>query len=212
MHLDVHNPIHNTNIQPFLAVECTFILLDPDLPDSPNTGCHGGGLYTINTSMSTTNPCISTMISSTNVYLLYAGMIGDVNLYWNDHDEPNTAEIEIMIAEPQSRRKGIASEALNLFMAYAIHNLGVTKFCAKIGDRNKASQQLFARLGYRQESHSDIFKEITMVLDRGKDVESDRSFDVWNRLIDIGKTQLLLDNKKCAYDTMLVPSMAETKK
>lgn len=24
--------------------ECTFILLDPDLPDSPGTGAHGGGM------------------------------------------------------------------------------------------------------------------------------------------------------------------------
>ena len=36
-------------------------------------------------------------------------MVGDVNLFWNDHDdEVGTAEVEIMVAEPESRRKGIA--------------------------------------------------------------------------------------------------------
>ena len=50
-------------------------------------------------------------------------MVGDVNLYWNDYDEPNTAEIEVMVAEKQSRRKGLAQEALTLFMAYATTEL-----------------------------------------------------------------------------------------
>lgn len=54
---------------------------------------------------------------------LFTGMVGDVNLYWNDYDEPNTAEIEIMVAEQQSRRKGIAHEALTIFMAHAAREL-----------------------------------------------------------------------------------------
>ena len=62
-------------------------------------------------------------------------MVGDVNLYWNDHDEPNTAEIEIMVAEKQSRRKGLASEALMLFMAYAATKL-VRKMISLLSIRN----------------------------------------------------------------------------
>jgi len=50
-------------------------------------------------------------------------MVGDVNLFWNDHDDANTAEIEVMVAERSCRRKGVASEALQLFMAYAIRDL-----------------------------------------------------------------------------------------
>jgi hypothetical protein len=52
-----------------------------------------------------------------------AGMAGDVNLYWNDVDEPNTVEIEIMVAEAKCRRKGVAYEALTIFMAYAVTEL-----------------------------------------------------------------------------------------
>lgn len=76
-----------------LTPECTFILLDPALPDTAGTGHHGGG------------------------------MVGDVNLFLNDADEPTQAEIEIMIAEKGSRRKGLAQEAVTLFMAYAVKHL-----------------------------------------------------------------------------------------
>ena len=50
-------------------------------------------------------------------------LCGDVNFFLNDHDEPTTAEIEVMVAEPRSRRKGIAAEALRIFMAYAAQQL-----------------------------------------------------------------------------------------
>ena len=45
-------------------------------------------------------------------------MVGDVNLFFNDLDDPTVAEVEIMIAEPSCRRKGLAVEALKLFLYY----------------------------------------------------------------------------------------------
>jgi RimJ/RimL family protein N-acetyltransferase len=46
-------------------------------------------------------------------------MAGDVNMFLNDPDGDRTvAEIEIMIAEPACRRKGLARESLLLMMAY----------------------------------------------------------------------------------------------
>ena len=36
-----------------------------------------------------------------------AGMIGDVNLFFNDHDDHTVAELEVMIAEPAFRGRGI---------------------------------------------------------------------------------------------------------
>ena len=56
-----------------------------------------------------------------------AVMAGDVNLFWNDHDDAHAAEIEVMVAETRSRRKGLACEALRLLMAYAATQL-VTPF------------------------------------------------------------------------------------
>jgi RimJ/RimL family protein N-acetyltransferase len=117
-------------------------------------------------------------------------MAGDVNLYWNDHDDPNTAEIEIMVAEQQSRRKGIAREALTLLMTYAISKLNVTTFRAKIGDDNLPSQSLFKSLGYAQVSRSEIFKEVTLELS-GNETKA-----VWERL-----SELSLSLRTGEYDT-----------
>lgn len=45
-------------------------------------------------------------------------MIGDTNLYFNDLDEPHTAECEIMIAEEQARGRRIGWEAMILMLRY----------------------------------------------------------------------------------------------
>lgn len=50
-------------------------------------------------------------------------MAGDVNMFWNDHDDERMVEIEVMVAEKESRRKGIAQEAVELCMAYGVHHL-----------------------------------------------------------------------------------------
>ena len=50
-------------------------------------------------------------------------MAGDVNLFLNDPEDRHSAEIEVMIAEPLSRGKGLAYEALVLLMLYAVTHL-----------------------------------------------------------------------------------------
>lgn len=131
--------------------KCTFILLDPSLPDTPGTGSSGGG------------------------------MCGDVNLFLHpDDDEAEVsgqeqqppqqqqesgltrAEVSVMVAEPRSRRKGIAEEVLRIVMAYAVSCLGILVFEAKIGFDNDASLHLFAKLGYREIRRVDVFKEVTV--------------------------------------------------
>lgn len=87
-------------------------------------------------------------------------MVGDVNLFWNDHDDPNCTEIEIMVARKSSQRKGLATEALTLFMTYAVQHLSVSRFRAKILETNNASQRLFHNLGFKEVSRSEVFKEI----------------------------------------------------
>lgn len=41
---------------------------------------------------------------------------------------------------------------------------GVTRFVAKIGFANEASQALFAKLGYKAVKRSEVFKEVDMEL------------------------------------------------
>lgn len=90
---------------------------------------------------------------------------GDVNFFRNDPEEdPGVVELEVMVAEPSSRRKGLACEALQIFMAYAHTQLSVHTFRVKIGDANQPSLNLFARLGFVQIGHSHIFEETELEL------------------------------------------------
>lgn len=91
-------------------------------------------------------------------------MVGDVNLYMNDMDDRTTAEIEIMIAEPQCRGKGLGKESVQLMMVYAIEHLNIERFRAKIGDSNHTSLNLFRGLGFRDAGHSIVFKQVTLDL------------------------------------------------
>ncbi|XP_064651748.1 N-acetyltransferase 9-like protein isoform X2 [Lineus longissimus] len=49
-----------------------------------------------------------------------ASMIGDVNLFLNDIENRQTAEVEIMVAELHARGQGMGKEALLLMMRYDI--------------------------------------------------------------------------------------------
>eukprot|EP00123_Amoebidium_parasiticum_P021351 comp6580_c0_seq1/m.2357 comp6580_c0_seq1/g.2357 ORF comp6580_c0_seq1/g.2357 comp6580_c0_seq1/m.2357 type:complete len:196 (-) comp6580_c0_seq1:147-734(-) len=89
-------------------------------------------------------------------------MVGDVNLFFNDHDDRTAAEIEIMIAEESARGKGCGKEALQLMMQYGARSLGVTRYVSKIGVANTASTRLFTSLGYVQVSFSEVFQEVTL--------------------------------------------------
>nr|ACU20525.1 unknown [Glycine max] len=91
-------------------------------------------------------------------------MVGDVNIFMNDLDGPHVAEIEIMIAGPKSRRKGLAKESVLMMMTFAIEKLGINIFRVKIGESNGASLDLFQKLGFVQTSYSSIFKEVTLEL------------------------------------------------
>ncbi|XP_057792955.1 GCN5-related N-acetyltransferase 9 isoform X3 [Salvia miltiorrhiza] len=91
-------------------------------------------------------------------------MVGDVNIFMNDLDDPQIAEVEIMIAEQKSRGKGLAKESILLMIAFAVKNFGIHNFRAKIGLANEASLNLFKKLGFMEASCSEIFKEVTLEL------------------------------------------------
>lgn len=45
-------------------------------------------------------------------------MAGDVNLFFNDFEDPGVCEVEVMIAEERWRRRGLAQEAVLMMMRY----------------------------------------------------------------------------------------------
>ncbi|CAN4114118.1 unnamed protein product [Withania somnifera] len=91
-------------------------------------------------------------------------MVGDVNIYMNDLDDPQMAEVEIMIAEPNSRGKGLGKESVLMMMTFAVDNFKIHTFRAKIGEQNQASISLFQKLGFKETSYSEIFNEMTLEL------------------------------------------------
>jgi RimJ/RimL family protein N-acetyltransferase len=72
-------------------------------------------------------------------------MIGDVNMFFNDYENPHAAELEIMIAEEAFRGKGIGKEAICLMMHYGFTKLNVNKFFVKINKSNIVSIEMFKK-------------------------------------------------------------------
>ncbi|KAM5125435.1 alpha/beta-tubulin-N-acetyltransferase 9 [Mantella aurantiaca] len=89
-------------------------------------------------------------------------MAGDVNLFMVDPENPQLAEIEVMIAEPACRGKGLGEESVRLMLSYAVSCLGISVFQAKIGEENVRSVRLFSKLGFTEMSYSRVFQEVTL--------------------------------------------------
>ncbi|KAM6174856.1 alpha/beta-tubulin-N-acetyltransferase 9 [Erethizon dorsatum] len=91
-------------------------------------------------------------------------MVGDVNLFLTDLEDPTLGEIEVMIAEPSCRGQGFGTEAALLMMSYGVTKLGLTKFEAKIGQGNEPSIRMFQKLHFEQVALSSVFQEVTLRL------------------------------------------------
>ncbi|CAN9508690.1 unnamed protein product [Ophioblennius macclurei] len=91
-------------------------------------------------------------------------MVGDVNIFLTDPSDPSLAELEIMIAEPSYRGKGIGKEVTNMMMCYGVNKLRVKKFEAKIGLNNKVSIAMFKKMHFQEVSVCQVFREVTLVL------------------------------------------------
>ena len=131
-----------------------------------------------------------------------AGMCGDVNIFLmredaaEDYAIPDTgsaaglaaasataipvptAEIMVMIAEADQRRRGFASEAVRAMMVFALRAHGVRRFVAKISDSNAPSLGLFGRLGFRVARRMPHFEETHLVFEVASEVEKARLEDV----------------------------------
>uniref|UniRef100_UPI0037E723A9 alpha/beta-tubulin-N-acetyltransferase 9 n=1 Tax=Semicossyphus pulcher TaxID=241346 RepID=UPI0037E723A9 len=89
-------------------------------------------------------------------------MVGDVNIFLTDPTDPTLAELEIMIAEPSYRGRGIGKEVTRMMMSYGVTKLGVKKYQVKIGLDNQVSIAMFKKLGFQEESVCKVFKEVTL--------------------------------------------------
>lgn len=87
-------------------------------------------------------------------------MIGDVNLHLLDDAE---AEVDVMICDSAFRRNGHASRALVALMQSGKEALQIKRFVAKIKAGNEASLRMFRKLGFIEESYSEVFEEHLLV-------------------------------------------------
>lgn len=115
----------------------------------------------------TFNHCIFTgaLIGDTNLFLnqdYFLSGSDDESAQHEMNNETIVAEAEIMIAEPEARGKGFGKEALLLMLKYGQMELGVQEFVSKIGFDNVASQNLFRKIRFDEQSRSDVFQEIAL--------------------------------------------------
>ncbi|KAF7249116.1 N-acetyltransferase 9, partial [Varanus komodoensis] len=89
-------------------------------------------------------------------------MVGDVNLFLTDPEDPTVGEIEIMIAEASYRGRGFGKEATLIMMSYGVTHLGITTFEAKIGLENEASIGMFKKIHFKEVGVNAIFQEVTL--------------------------------------------------
>ena len=107
-------------------------------------------------------------------------LCGDINAFFSDYFEDDwteatvcestpkasglVAEINLMIADQQSRRKGIAREAITIFSNYITENVrNIRMFVAKIQMHNAGSIKLFESLGYSELKRVECFNEIHFI-------------------------------------------------
>lgn len=72
-------------------------------------------------------------------------LIGDVNLFFNDYDDPKCAEIDVMIARSDARGQGLGREAVLLMLHYALTRLEISRVFCKINEVNESSLKLFRK-------------------------------------------------------------------
>lgn len=102
-------------------------------------------------------------------------LAGDVDIFL---DEENNGEINVMIAEKDSRRKGLAKEATLLLMRWALIYLKISKFVAKIQIKNEPSIFLFQSFGFQETARSEVFGEITFSLDVSQNMFGDEPLEI----------------------------------
>jgi len=140
----------------------TFIVLDLGLMADPGDRAADGarGSAVLASAVGAVAQCAAARVSA---------MVGDVNLFFNGTDDEGeedrgVCEVEVMLAEPAARRRGLGTEAVQLLLGYAAQRCAVRRFYCKIGDANTASIAMFKRLGFAVCNHVAAFEETELEL------------------------------------------------
>ena len=83
-----------------------------------------------------------------NIFYEMGDMAGDLNIFNYTDERGKYVELNIMIAENKSRRKGIAKYTLMMVICMLYEKLGVSRFVAHILKDNLGSLALFLGIGF----------------------------------------------------------------
>jgi len=118
-------------------------------------------------------------------------MAGDINLFIQNEEEQDLqiGELNIMIAEDKSRRKGIATETLQLILEFARKHFELRQFIAKIQHDNESSIKLFKKVGFVETDYVETFKEYTfsLILEDEEDLKSGGNAHRQGQALGMGK-------------------------
>ncbi|EGR29149.1 n-acetyltransferase 9, putative [Ichthyophthirius multifiliis] len=87
-------------------------------------------------------------------------MVGDINLFFHSYIEENEAEIDVMIADKQARRQGLAQQAVEIMMDFGMAYYKKNRFIAKIKNDNQKSIKLFEKIGFLKFEEVQKFNEV----------------------------------------------------
>lgn len=77
-------------------------------------------------------------------------LLGFIRLFWVDWANGN-GNVRLGIGDPEDRRKGYGSEALQLLMAYAFTELNLHRLSAMVAEYNQAGVDFFLKAGFLEE-------------------------------------------------------------
>lgn len=117
-------------------------------------------------------------------------MIGDINFFLYPHENEDgedekgwlTGEVDVMVAEKESRGRGVGNRSVCALLVYiqehleeilrehasgesAHREVKLKGLMVKIKEANVGSRALFSRLGFTQKGEVNYFGEVTMVMD-----------------------------------------------
>lgn len=77
-------------------------------------------------------------------------LLGFIRLYWIEWAH-RAGNLKMGIGDPQDRRKGYGSEALNLVLGFCFNELNLYRLSAMLGEDNPGGLRFFQRFGFVEE-------------------------------------------------------------
>ena len=151
------------------ANKCTFIVFDREAHEaSCPRGEDGSLLYG--------QGCTAGMVGDVNLFLQDAALVAE-DYFGGAACPGGAAEVMVMIAEPEYRRRGCARRAVEALMWYGAASLNLLRFVAKISEDNAPSLALFTeKLGFRVARRVPAFQEVHLVRELGEDCGEGAAF------------------------------------